>query len=370
MKITRVRIENFRGHKNTELDFADHHVLVGENGSGKTAVLEAINYATSSFYLSSRLDEQDFNNADTDPIRITVEFDKPFVVKIPDGYTHQMLLAKSVELNAKRREKAAPGRAFSDPFVVSHLCHPITYQEKSEINAISLPDALLAQLLNEPAQQAECYRRILQFNPHHVEARARLQALSWHSDIDSEAAIASGTQSIDQLLEEVMYADEVKAERLPTLVRDGLAHDDLEDYVLRELAQYASHTTLARYICDTHGASWPQAEEFVSWVARKHNHEIVKRHLPLIATLGVATMLVGVLIMWHSFNLGTAINQACAECYGASFSLDMIIMCYICIITFVMPDISGYGFTIGLAMFLGGLTGTIYQMNKVRDAAS
>lgn len=140
MKITRVRIENFRGHKNTELDFADHHVLVGENGSGKTAVLEAINYATSSFYLSSRLDEQDFNNADTDPIRITVEFDKPFVVKIPDGYTHQMLLAKSVELNAKRREKAAPGRAFSDPFVVSHLCHPITYQEKSEINAISLPD--------------------------------------------------------------------------------------------------------------------------------------------------------------------------------------------------------------------------------------
>jgi predicted ATP-dependent endonuclease of OLD family len=43
MKIARVKIENLRGHKNTELEFGDHHVLVGENGSGKTAVLEAIN---------------------------------------------------------------------------------------------------------------------------------------------------------------------------------------------------------------------------------------------------------------------------------------------------------------------------------------
>lgn len=142
MKISRVKIENFRGHGNTELEFADHHVLVGENGSGKTAVLEAINYATSSYYLASRLDEQDFNNADTDSIKIRVEFDKPFVVKIPDGYIHQALLAQSVELNAKRREKAAPSKVFSDPFVVSHLCSPITYKDKPEINGISLPEGV------------------------------------------------------------------------------------------------------------------------------------------------------------------------------------------------------------------------------------
>lgn len=142
MKISRVKIENFRGHNNTELEFAEHHVLVGENGSGKTAVLEAINYATSSYYLSSRLDEQDFNNADADPIRITIDFDKPFAVKIPDGYTHQTLLAQSVELNAKRREKAAPSKAFSDPFVVSHLCSPIAYKEKQEINGLPLPEGV------------------------------------------------------------------------------------------------------------------------------------------------------------------------------------------------------------------------------------
>lgn len=142
MKISRVKIENFRGHKNTELEFSDHHVLVGENGSGKTAVLEAINYATSTYYLSSRLDEQDFNNADADAINITVEFEKPFAVKLPDGYTHQTLLAQSVELHAKRRDKAAPSKAFSDPFVVSHLCSPITYQKTSEISGLALPEGL------------------------------------------------------------------------------------------------------------------------------------------------------------------------------------------------------------------------------------
>ncbi len=144
MKASRMKIENFRGHKNTELEFADHHVLVGENGSRKTAVLEAINYATSSYYLSSRLDEQDFHSADAGDIKIILEFDRPYAVKIPDGYTHQLVLAKSVELNVKRRDRAAPGRVFSDPFVVSHLCSPIIFQKKTDIGELPLPNDVSA----------------------------------------------------------------------------------------------------------------------------------------------------------------------------------------------------------------------------------
>ena len=135
-----------RPYRRFSIILPELHVLVGENGSGKTAVIEAINYATSSYYLASRLDEQDFNNADADPIKITVAFDKPFAVKIPDGYIHQTLLAQSVQLNAKRREKAARSKASSDPFVVSHLCFPITYKEKLEINGLSL--ARRSPLLN------------------------------------------------------------------------------------------------------------------------------------------------------------------------------------------------------------------------------
>lgn len=140
--------------------------------------------------------------------------------------------------------------------------------------------------------------------------------------------------------------------------------------MLRQLAQCASHKGLARYICDTHSASWSQAEEFVLWVEQKHNTEIAKRRLPLITVIGAATMLAGVLIMWGSFSLGTAINRACTECYGASLSLEMIMMCFLCIRTFFMPDISTLGFTIGLAMFLGGLAGIIYQIKQIRDTVS
>jgi predicted ATP-dependent endonuclease of OLD family len=139
MKISRVRIEHFRGHTDTTLEFSNHHALVGENGSGKTAVLEAINYATSPYYLSSKIDEQDFNRNDAGDIKITIEFDNPFALKIPDGYTHQLVLSRSITLGVKRREKAATGKAFSDPFVISHLCSPIIYSRKTDIAEIPLP---------------------------------------------------------------------------------------------------------------------------------------------------------------------------------------------------------------------------------------
>lgn len=144
MKLSYIKIENFRCHKSTELQFSDHHVLVGENGSGKTAVLEAINYVTSPYYLSSRLDEQDFNSADAGDIKIIAEFDKPFAVKIPDGYTYQLILAKLVQLHVKRRDRAASGKVFSEPFVVSHLCIPITFEKKGDTDKLSLPDGVTA----------------------------------------------------------------------------------------------------------------------------------------------------------------------------------------------------------------------------------
>lgn len=139
MRIARVKVENFRCHKNVEIQFDSHHMLVGENGTGKTAILEAINYATSPNYLSSRIDEQDFNKGDSGAIKVVVEFDNPFAVYIPDGYADQIVLSKSVELSVKRRERAAPGKTFSDGFVVSHIALPITYQIKDEIKGLILP---------------------------------------------------------------------------------------------------------------------------------------------------------------------------------------------------------------------------------------
>jgi putative ATP-dependent endonuclease of OLD family len=42
MKLSRILIENFRGIKNLDLVLGDTTVLIGENNSGKTAVMDAL----------------------------------------------------------------------------------------------------------------------------------------------------------------------------------------------------------------------------------------------------------------------------------------------------------------------------------------
>lgn len=79
MKIESVRIENFRAFRDETIPLRDYVCLVGQNGSGKSTVLHALNV----FFRQSRdsqtdiahLREDDFHHKNTDaPIRITVTF--------------------------------------------------------------------------------------------------------------------------------------------------------------------------------------------------------------------------------------------------------------------------------------------------------
>ena len=62
MKISRLIIENFRGIKTAELFFPDHVVLIGDNNTGKSTILEAINLVLGPDRLNRRppIDEHDF----------------------------------------------------------------------------------------------------------------------------------------------------------------------------------------------------------------------------------------------------------------------------------------------------------------------
>ena len=42
MRITRIRIENFRSIRNLEMDLGNATVLIGHNNPGKTAILDAV----------------------------------------------------------------------------------------------------------------------------------------------------------------------------------------------------------------------------------------------------------------------------------------------------------------------------------------
>lgn len=83
MQLTRVHIENFRGIKDLSLDLDDMIVLIGENNTGKTAVLEAIHLCLGKLGPRRRIifDALDFHLKDADaepstadPIAITLTF--------------------------------------------------------------------------------------------------------------------------------------------------------------------------------------------------------------------------------------------------------------------------------------------------------
>lgn len=76
MKISRIKINNFRGIKESDLFLPDHAVLIGDNNTGKTSVLEAIDLVLGPDRLNRKsvVDEHDFfaGNYLTEEIKIEV----------------------------------------------------------------------------------------------------------------------------------------------------------------------------------------------------------------------------------------------------------------------------------------------------------
>jgi predicted ATP-dependent endonuclease of OLD family len=132
MHISGAIIKNFRCFRYVELSFETLTTLIGENGTGKTAVLEALNYAFSPSFLSSRINEQDFHNSTDECIEINVMLSESFTVNISDGYSTKEVSCDQIFLSIKRREKASPRKALSDPFTITHYVVPDSTVCKTE----------------------------------------------------------------------------------------------------------------------------------------------------------------------------------------------------------------------------------------------
>lgn len=62
MRVAHVQIENFRGIKQAKLLFPKHGVLIGDNNTGKTTILEALDLVLGPdrFNRQPAIDEHDF----------------------------------------------------------------------------------------------------------------------------------------------------------------------------------------------------------------------------------------------------------------------------------------------------------------------
>ena len=80
MKIKRVVIKNFRAIKELAFEPGNLCTLIGENNSGKTTIMRALNLVLGEFYPRERdFDEGDFHDQNTDePVVIQVYFDQPW----------------------------------------------------------------------------------------------------------------------------------------------------------------------------------------------------------------------------------------------------------------------------------------------------
>jgi len=110
MKLRRLQIENFRGLRSLQLEFGDTTVLIGENNTGKTAVLDALKFALRE--VRSRkgcaFDVYDFHlpNASAEPsaappirLRLTFKEDQPG--EWGDERTGRLSRAKILQVDAE-----------------------------------------------------------------------------------------------------------------------------------------------------------------------------------------------------------------------------------------------------------------------------
>ncbi len=129
--IKSIKIENFRGIKSTEISFENLNILIGDNGTNKTSILEAINYALSPTFLSGRIKTTDFYKGLDNPIKIQISFNNSFKIKLPDGYATQQVNCDKISLTIKRRERKSPGKVLSDIVTIDHIVVPEEIYQKS-----------------------------------------------------------------------------------------------------------------------------------------------------------------------------------------------------------------------------------------------
>lgn len=160
MRLTALSLRNFRNHTESEFHFADRaNVLLGDNGQGKTTVLEAISYLclTKSFYAGSDADVVNFH-ADLFEVEGTFISDGDVRSQVRTAY-EKGTARKAVLINSQPVEKFSEviGRY---PVVISSPDHaPITMGSPAERRRFA--DFVISQASRRYLATLVEYRRAL-----------------------------------------------------------------------------------------------------------------------------------------------------------------------------------------------------------------
>ncbi|MBV5329281.1 MAG: DUF2813 domain-containing protein [Chlorobium sp.] len=158
MKLRHVKIENFRGITSLELELGDTTVLIGENNTGKTAVLDAIRFALRD--IRSRrgcaFDAYDFHlpdstsdPANSQPISIRLTFREDMADEWDEKQVARLNRAKIAQVDATTGCVSVILKvgAYFEP-VAQDFVHHWEFQNLAGV-ALAVPDTALSTLQNE-----------------------------------------------------------------------------------------------------------------------------------------------------------------------------------------------------------------------------
>jgi len=150
MFIKHIIIKNFRcfGDESEPIEFnvpdgenpgSGLTILVGENGTGKTTILEAIGYLTeNTYFLGNRFSVQDFADINKE-ISLKATTNEAFKYKLPETWRGSYVNANGFEIRVKPRENPSPGKLLSPNLQITNVVttddQKATTKSGSESNA-------------------------------------------------------------------------------------------------------------------------------------------------------------------------------------------------------------------------------------------
>jgi len=223
MKLTTLSIENFRGIKGLTIDFDDITVLIGENNSGKTAILDALRIALRDLRSKRGLafDQLDFHLKDAttdpsmaDPIKLTLTF----VESQSNTWSREAITAlnrsKVLQVHKDGRKQVS--------LVVTAGYNSVAKDFEQDWQFLDLDGNALAGLAGNPLmtlqeQVAYSYLSALRDAARHFDAKGQY----WRPFLKSSTLTSEQKSDIEELLEKV-NGTIVAAHTSFAIVRDKL----------------------------------------------------------------------------------------------------------------------------------------------------
>ena len=159
MIFTRLKLNNFKSHKNTTIDFNKGiSVIVGENGAGKSTILEAISFALFKQHTAKRIDDLVRNNANS--MSIELQF-------VSNGKEYKIVREKKSSLKSSLFTKTSSDSGFmhlctGDKEVNEEIRQILDVDSDLFLNAIYIRQGEIAELVDKtPAEKKHLIAKLL-----------------------------------------------------------------------------------------------------------------------------------------------------------------------------------------------------------------